>query len=50
MIDNREAIEQFKKRRDSSPMAGARKMFDTAIAAPGKAEMDSGDGETIGEF
>ena len=33
MIDNREAIEWFKKRRDSSPMAGARKMFVTAIAA-----------------
>ena len=32
-MENREAIEWFKKRRDSSPMAGARKMFDTAIAA-----------------
>lgn len=32
-MTNREAIEWFKKRRDSSPMAGARKMFDTAIAA-----------------
>lgn len=32
-MENREAIEWFKKRRDSSPMAGARKMFDMAIAA-----------------
>ena len=33
MNNNTEAIEWFKKRRDGSPMAGARKMFDTAIAA-----------------
>ena len=32
-MTNREAIEWFKKRRNGSPMAGARKMFDTAIAA-----------------
>ena len=32
-MEIKEAIEWFKKRRDSSPMAGARKMFDTAIAA-----------------
>lgn len=32
-MTNREAIEWFKKRRDSSPMAGARKMFDMAIEA-----------------
>jgi hypothetical protein len=32
-MENREAIEWFKKRRNGSPMAGARKMFDTAIAA-----------------
>lgn len=32
-MTNKEAIEWFKKRRDSSPMAGAREMFDTAIAA-----------------
>ena len=39
-MENREAIEWFKKRRDSSPMAGARKMFDTAIAALEKQEQD----------
>ena len=33
MNNNTEAIEWFKKRRDGSQMAGARKMFDTAIAA-----------------
>lgn len=32
-MTNREAIEWFKKRRNGSPMAGARKMFDLAIAA-----------------
>ena len=32
-MENREEIEWFKKRRDGSPMAGARKMFDMAIAA-----------------
>lgn len=40
MMTNREAIEWFKKRRDSSPMAGARKMFDMAVSALEKQEQD----------
>ena len=32
-MENREAIEWFKKRRDGSPMAGAKEMFSMAISA-----------------